>query len=147
MCLFVCLCVQPVLSSKDYACTILNKNGFCLFYLHTCAAVCAWNGGFVCQWRGAGWGYSGGEHPFFFFFFEAVLLVVFMYHVFTCMPGESYCRQLRSLLCLWGVFWALINSLGCRFPLGSVKNVTLHQSSFCCGMQECFWIWCTLPFL
>ena len=29
-----------------------------------------------------------------------VPLVEFMYLVFTCMPGESYCRQLWSLLCL-----------------------------------------------
>ena len=27
-----------------------------------------------------------------------VPLVEFMYIVFTCMPSESYCRQLRSLL-------------------------------------------------
>ena len=31
-------------------------------------------------------------------FFEAVPLVGFMYLVFTCMPGESYRRRLRSLL-------------------------------------------------
>ena len=36
-----------------------------------------------------------------------------MYPVFTRMPGESYRRQLRSLLYLCDVFWALINSLGC----------------------------------
>ena len=30
-----------------------------------------------------------------------------------CMPGESYCRWLGSLLCLCDVF--LINSLGCGF--------------------------------
>ena len=29
---------------------------------------------------------------------EDVPLVEFMYLVFTCMPGESYCRQLRSFL-------------------------------------------------
>ena len=35
-----------------------------------------------------------------------------MYLAFTCMPGESYCRQLRSLLLyLCYVFQALINSL------------------------------------
>ena len=33
-------------------------------------------------------------------------LVEFIYLVFTCMPGESYHRQLRSLLllCLYDVF-------------------------------------------
>ena len=36
---------------------------------------------------------------------EDVSLVEFMYLVFTCMQGESYHRQLRSLLlCLCGVF-------------------------------------------
>ena len=40
----------------------------------------------------------------------------FMYLVFTCMPGESYCRQLGSLLlCLCDIFRALINSLVCLF--------------------------------
>ena len=39
-----------------------------------------------------------------------------MYLVFTCMPGESYRRRLRSLLtCLCDVFRALINSLVCWF--------------------------------
>ena len=32
------------------------------------------------------------------FFFEDVPLVEFMYFVFTCMPGESYCRRLGFLL-------------------------------------------------
>ena len=37
-----------------------------------------------------------------------------MYLVFTRMPGESYRRQLRSLLlCICYVFRALINSLVC----------------------------------
>ena len=45
---------------------------------------------------------------------EDVLLVEFMYLVFTCMPRESYCRLFRSLLLyLCYVFWVLINSLGC----------------------------------
>ena len=48
------------------------------------------------------------------FFIEDVPLVEFMYLVFTGMPGESYCRRLRSLLLyLWYVFRALINSLVC----------------------------------
>ena len=38
----------------------------------------------------------------------------FMYLAFTCMPGESYRKQLRSLLlCLCDSFQALINSLVC----------------------------------
>ena len=43
-----------------------------------------------------------------------VPLVEFMYLVFTRMPGESYHKQLRSLLLyLCYVFRALINSLVC----------------------------------
>jgi len=44
-----------------------------------------------------------------------VPLVEFMYLVFTCMPGESYCRRVGSLLllCLCYVFKALLNSLVC----------------------------------
>ena len=42
-----------------------------------------------------------------------VPLVELMYRVFTCMPGESYRRPLRSLLCLCNVFRARINSLVC----------------------------------
>ena len=42
---------------------------------------------------------------FLFFTFEDVPLVGFMYFVCTRMPGESYCRQLKSLLlCLCYVF-------------------------------------------
>ena len=46
---------------------------------------------------------------------ENVPLVEFMYLGHTCMPGESYCRQLGSLLLYFGyVFQALINnSLAC----------------------------------
>ena len=44
-----------------------------------------------------------------------VPLVELMYLVFTCMPGKSYNRQLRALLCLCDVFQALINSLVCWF--------------------------------
>ena len=43
-----------------------------------------------------------------------VPLVEFMYLVFYFMPGENYCRRLRSLfLYLCDVFRALINSLVC----------------------------------
>ena len=51
---------------------------------------------------------------------EDVPLVEFVYLVFTRMPGESYCRRLRSLVfCLCCVFRALI------YPLcvDSVLNV------------------------
>ena len=44
---------------------------------------------------------------------EDVPLVEFMYLVFTRMPGVSYRRRLRSLLCFCDVFRALINSLVC----------------------------------
>ena len=40
-----------------------------------------------------------------------VPLVEFMYLVFRRMSGESYCRRLRSLLCLSAVLRALINPL------------------------------------
>ena len=45
--------------------------------------------------------------------FMDVPLVECMYLVFTRMPGESYRRRLRSLLCLYDVFRALVNSLVC----------------------------------
>ena len=45
--------------------------------------------------------------------FVDVLLVEFMYLVFTRMPGEMYRRRLRFLLCLRDVFRELINSLVC----------------------------------
>ena len=44
---------------------------------------------------------------------EDVPPVEFMYLVFTRMPGENYCRRLRSLLYLCDVFRALINSIVC----------------------------------
>ena len=50
--------------------------------------------------------------------------VEFMYIAFTCMPGESYCRRLRSLfLCLCDVFWVLINSLACWLCTGALGFV------------------------
>ena len=52
------------------------------------------------------------------YFLEDVPLVEFMSLVFTHMRGESYHRQLRSLLlCLCDVFQMLINSLVCWFDL------------------------------
>ena len=44
---------------------------------------------------------------------EDAPLVEFLYLVFTRMPGDSYRRRLRSLLCLCDVFGALINSPMC----------------------------------
>ena len=44
---------------------------------------------------------------------EDVPLVEFTHLVFTRVPGESYRRPLRSLLCLCDVFLGLINSLMC----------------------------------
>ena len=53
-------------------------------------------------------------------------LVEFMYLVFTCMPGKSYHRQLRSLLlCLCYRFQVLINSLKC------VDSAWALWASFC----------------
>ena len=50
-----------------------------------------------------------------------------MYLVFTRMPGESYRRQLGSLLlCLCDVFRALINFLVCCFCT-SVLGLVLFQ--------------------
>ena len=48
--------------------------------------------------------------------FEDVPLVEFMYLVFTCMPGESYCTGLKSLLLyLCYIFQVLTPSLVCWF--------------------------------
>ena len=53
-----------------------------------------------------------------------------MYLVFACMPGESYCQQLLSLLlCLCDALWVLINSLVCWFSL--VVQVTLCRHGNC----------------
>ena len=61
---------------------------------------------------------------------EDVPQVEFMYLVFTRIPGESYCRQLRSLLLyLCYTFWALINSLVswfCTSALGLVLFQIFH---------------------
>ena len=53
-----------------------------------------------------------------------------MYLVFTCMPGESYHRQLRSLLLyLYYVPWVLINSLVCWFCIISIM-LSFHVLSY-----------------
>ena len=57
---------------------------------------------------------------------------VFMYFVFTRMPGECYRRRLRSLLlCLCDVFRALINSLVCCSATQALWG------SFCFGFSLC----------
>ena len=64
-----------------------------------------------------------------------VPLVQFMYFVFTRMPGESYCRRLRSWLCLRDVFRALINSLVCWKSMSltcpSWLRLTIRGSRVC----------------
>ena len=68
-----------------------------------------------------------------------------MYLVFTHMPGESYCRQLKSLLmCLCDVFRALINS-HVYYHWGKIKSASQHQDdnwqascqSYLEGSAEC----------
>ena len=62
-----------------------------------------------------------------------VPLVEFMYLVFTCMPGESYRRRLRSLLLyLCYVFRGIINSLACYFCLVSYPpfHLVSYNSTF-----------------
>ena len=90
-------------------------------------------------------------------------LVEFMSLIFTCMPAESYCWWLRSLLlCLCDIFWALINSLVCWFHLRAlwlilfqIVYVTqisrthwlLTESTYCEGgsnlTQSRWWKFCT----
>ena len=61
---------------------------------------------------------------------DDVPLVEFMYLVFTCMPGESYCRWLRSLLYLCYAFWVLINSLVCYFTPLMSRILSLQKFFF-----------------
>ena len=44
--------------------------------------------------------------------FEKASLLVFIYIVFTCMRGESYCRQFKSLRCCVTFFPVVISSTG-----------------------------------
>ena len=56
-------------------------------------------------------------------FFFWCTLVEFEYLHFTCIPGESYHRWLRSLLlCLCDLFQVLINSLVCWFKSKTVNS-------------------------
>ena len=50
-----------------------------------------------------------------------------IYLVFTCMPGESCHRRLRSLLGSCEVFQALTNSLVCWQCLQTCKNTATHS--------------------
>ena len=77
-------------------------------------------------------------------FFEDVPLVEFTYLVFTRMPGESYCRWLRSLLlCLCDVFQALNNSLVCwsysyhSKPILTVYTCVNYMTLTQCCNQTC----------
>ena len=67
---------------------------------------------------------------------EDVPLVEFIYLVFTCMPGESYWRRLRSLLCLGDVFQVLINSLVCWFCTGTLSLILFHIVTFFVTLQQ-----------
>ena len=69
-----------------------------------------------------------------------------MYLVFTCTPGESYHRQLRSLLLyLCYVFWALINSLVCwlRPDDGDMKVSNKLMLCFIFQASRNHHRWCT----
>ena len=63
-------------------------------------------------------------------FTPPVPLLLFVYLVFTCMPGESYYRWLRSLLCLCDSFWALINSLICWLHKQSNSAISITTAPF-----------------
>ena len=67
---------------------------------------------------------------------EDVPLMEFIYLVFTCMPGESYWRQLRSLLCLGDVFQVLINSLVCWFCTATLSLLLFHIVTFFVTLQQ-----------
>ena len=63
-------------------------------------------------------------------FTPPVPLLLFVCLVFTCMPGESYHRWLRSLLCLCDSFWALINSLICWLHKQSNSAISITTAPF-----------------
>ena len=49
----------------------------------------------------------------------------------TCMQGRSYRRRLRSLLlCLWDIFWELINSLVCWFWVIKGWHIIIYLCDF-----------------
>ena len=77
-----------------------------------CIDMCLTNGGYICHWVTS--------------FFGDVALVEFMYLEFARMPGESYRRQLRSLLLCWcDVLRAIINSLVFWFFLCVLQLMSL----------------------
>jgi len=93
---------------------------------------------------------------------EDVLLVEFMYLVFTRMPGESYRRRLRSLLLyLCYLFRVLIYSLVCCFQTMTgiprfllfrcmharyAESVFIRLATCTCSLREetCFVMWIRL---
>ena len=62
--------------------------------------------------------------------FGDIPLVEFMYLVFTRLPGDSYHRQLRSLMpCLCDVFQALIISFVCWFSSFVDLQLRIHPAN------------------
>ena len=64
-----------------------------------------------------------------------------MYPVFTCMPGESYCRWLRSLLLRSrGLFWVPVNSIGHHSYLyhGAMGNLPMKSNLLAMTQPSCF---------
>ena len=79
-----------------------------------------WKGAMIVLLNSPAWKFS-----------EDVPLVEFMYLVFARVPGESYRRQLRSLLLyLCDVFRALINSLVCWVLLVKFSFPTFFWGKF-----------------
>ena len=61
---------------------------------------------------------------------------------FTCMPGESYCRWLQSLLlCLCDLFWVLIHSFVCQFCTSAVGLVLFKVTTFIQPDKHEMWNW------
>ena len=105
---------------------------------HTLLVIRCWSFRcFYCKLASAEclqWMHSAETRTFFFFF-----LRVFMYCVFTRMPGESYRRRFRSLMCSCDVFRALINSL-CLFLDGFW--LMLVSRGWVINLDTCFVITC-----
>ena len=71
-----------------------------------------------------------------------ILLVEFMYFAFTRMPGESYCRWLRSLLHLCDIFEVLGNSLvwwlcSPLHWLPEKARIGYYVAALCCQCLHC----------
>ena len=75
-----------------------------------------------------------------------------MYLVFICMPGESYPRWFRSLLCLCDVFWASVDSLCFWIFVWLIAHCKIRQASVdshCLWIFDCLisqWIGCATSF-